>query len=156
MTDQQIRDYRRALRQFQRLVGAQMKSCSCSVSLPQCLILLELDEQGQMTMSQLAAALRLDHSTLSRTVEGLVRGKLVARLRDESDRRLVWVRLTDRGTTACADIHRNNDAYCASVFDHLPPSERTNILQAFESLVRAYLKHEDTGGQAAPPLCASD
>lgn len=156
MMDQQIRDYRRALRQFQRLVGAQMKSCSCSVSLPQCLILLELDEHGQMTMSQLAAALRLDHSTLSRTVEGLVRGKLIARLRDESDRRLVWVRLTDHGARTCADIHRNNDAYCASVFDNLSSSERTNVLRAFESLVRAYLEHEKTTGQAGSPACAGD
>jgi len=156
VTDQQIRDYRRTLRKFQRLVGAQMKSCSCSVSLPQCLILLELDEHGQMTMSQLAAALRLDHSTLSRTVEGLVRSKLIARLRDESDRRLVWVRLTDHGATTCTEIHRNNDAYCASVFENIPLSERTNILQAFESLVRAYLEHEKTAGQAGSPACGSD
>lgn len=156
MTDQQIRDYRRALRQFQRLVGAQMKSCSCSVSLPQCLILLELDEHGQMTMSQLAAALRLDHSTLSRTVEGLVRSKLIARLRDESDRRLVWVRLTDHGARTCTDIHRNNDDYCASVLDNLPPSERTSILQAFESLVRAYLEHEQADAKPGSPACASD
>jgi DNA-binding MarR family transcriptional regulator len=144
MMDQEIRDYRRALRQFQRLVGAQMKSCSCSVSLPQCLILLELDEHGQMTMSQLAAALRLDHSTLSRTIEGLVRSKLVARLRDESDRRLVWVRLTDHGAATCAEIHRQNDAYCASVLDNIPPSKRTNVLQAFETLVHAYIEHEKT------------
>jgi DNA-binding MarR family transcriptional regulator len=144
MTNQQIRDYRRMLRQFQRLAGAQMKSCSCSVSLPQCLILLELDEHGQMTMSQLATALRLDHSTLSRTVEGLVRKKLIARLRDEGDRRLVWVRLTDHGAATCADIHRNNDAYCASVFENIPPSERTSVLRAFDSLVRAYLEHEKT------------
>ena len=144
MTDQEIRDYRRALRQFQRLVGAQMKSCSCSVSLPQCLILLELDEHGQMTMSQLAAALRLDHSTLSRTIEGLVRSKLVARLRDESDRRLVWVRLTDHGAATCAEIHRQNDTYCASVLDNIPPSKRTNVLQAFETLVHAYIEHEKT------------
>jgi DNA-binding MarR family transcriptional regulator len=127
MTDQEIRDYRRALRQFQRLVGAQMKS-----------------EHGQMTMSQLAAALRLDHSTLSRTIEGLVRSKLVARLRDESDRRLVWVRLTDHGAATCAEIHRQNDAYCASVLDNIPPSKRTNVLQAFETLVHAYIEHEKT------------
>ena len=154
--DEQIRDYRRTLRQFQRLVGAQMRSCSCSVSLPQCLILLELDEHGQMTMSQLAAALRLDHSTLSRTVDGLVRSKLIARLRDESDRRLVWVRLTDQGAKTCADIHRNNDAYCASVFDNIPLSERTNILEAFESLVRAYLEHERTDGKSDSAACPSD
>jgi DNA-binding MarR family transcriptional regulator len=154
--DQQIRSYRRALRQFQRLVGVQMKSCSCSVSLPQCLILLELDEHGQMTMSQLAAALRLDHSTLSRTVDGLVRNKLIARLRDESDRRLVWVRLTDHGARTCADIHLNNDAYCASVFDNIPLAERVNVLEAFESLVQAYLMHEKSAEKSGSPVCATD
>jgi DNA-binding MarR family transcriptional regulator len=109
-----------------------------------------------MTMSQLAAALRLDHSTLSRTVEGLVRSKLIGRLRDESDRRLVWVRLTDHGARSCADIHRNNDAYCASVFDNIPLAERANILEAFESLVQAYLVHEESADKTDLPACATD
>ena len=133
-----------------------MKLCSCSVSLPQCLILLELDAHSQMTMSQLADELRLDHSTLSRTVEALVRNKLIARMRDEGDRRLVWVRLTDQGKRTCAEIHRNNDAYCADVISNIPASQRTAVLRAFDILVCAYLEHEQAIGNAAEPDQADD
>jgi len=154
MENTDIRRYRRALRQFQSLAGTQMRLCSCSVSLAQCLVLLQIDEQGHSTMGQLASALRLDHSTLSRTVDGLVRKKLLARLRDESDGRLVWIRLTRAGAATCEEIHRNNDAYCLRVFENIPASERGAVIRYFELLVQAYLDHEqavtdDEPGQQA-------
>lgn len=142
MNTREIRRYRKALRQFQRLAGTQFKSCSCSVTLAQCLVLLDIDERGQMTMGQLAANLKLDHSTLSRTVDGMVRKKLLSRLRDDSDRRLVWIRLTAVGEAVCQDIHGVNDDYCMQVFEHIPASERSAVIKGFETLIRAYLDYE--------------
>lgn len=140
----EIRSFRRALRQFQRLAGAQLKCCSCGVTLPQCLVLLDIDEHGRLTMGQLASNLRLDHSTLSRTVDGLVRKKLLSRLSDDNDRRLVWIRLTKAGVSACQDIHEENDEYCRQVFKHIPSTERGAVIRSFEVLIKAYLHHEAT------------
>ena len=75
-------------------------------------MLLEIDEHGHMTMGQLSSNLKLDISTLSRTVDNLVAKKLVARLRDESDRRLVWIRLTEDGVSTCNEVHKVNDENC--------------------------------------------
>jgi DNA-binding MarR family transcriptional regulator len=105
-------------------------------------VLLDIDEHGQLTMGQLASNLKLDHSTLSRTVDGLVRKKLLARLRDDSDRRLVWIRLTDDGVSVCQEIHEGNDAYCQQVFETIPPSERDSVIRHFEILVQAYTDYE--------------
>jgi len=143
-----IRRFRRDLRQFERHVVSQFKTCSCSVTLPQCHVLLNIDEEGQMTMGQLASNLRLDHSTLSRTVEGLVRRKLLARLRDEGDRRVVWVRLTSAGAAVCKEIHDSNDAYCRKVFEQIKPAERMEVIRYFEALIRAYRDQETEADQA--------
>ena len=138
----EVRRYRKALRQFQRLAGVQMRNCGCGVTLTQCLVLLDIDEHGHLTMGQLASILKLDHSTLSRTVDSLVKNKLVARLRDESDRRLVWIRLTEQGISLCEKIHQGNDEYCLQVFETIPATERATVIRHFETLIQAYLDYE--------------
>ena len=138
----EIRRYRRALRQFDRLLSVRLGICCCGVTLAQCLVLLGIDEHGHLTMGQLALNLKLDQSTLSRTVDGLVRKKLVARLRDDSDRRLVWIRLTEDGASTCEEIHQVNDEYCLQVFENIPPSERAALIRNFETLIQAHLDHE--------------
>jgi len=140
----EIRRYRRTLRQFQRLVGVQLRGCCCGVTLTQCLVLLCIEEHGHLTMGQLATNLKLDYAALSRTVNSLVNKKLVARLRDDSDRRLVWIRLTEDGVSTGRDIHQVNDEYCLQIFEHIPPSDRIPLIRNFEALIQAYLDHEAT------------
>lgn len=142
MKTSEVRRYRRALRQFQRLTSMQLKGPCCGVTLAQCLVLLEIDERGHLTMGQLSQRLRLDLSTLSRTVDNLVSKKLVARLRDDSDRRLVWIRLTRDGISTCEEIHKENDDTCRGIFEHIPASEQLAIIQNFETLIQAYLAYE--------------
>lgn len=136
------------MRQFQRLAGAQLKICSCSVTLAQCLVLLEIDEYEPLTMGELAAKLRLDHSTLSRTVDGLVRKKLLRRSEDEHDRRKVLIRLTGAGRSLCGEIHAGNDEYCRQVFARIRASDRSAVIRHFEILVQAYLDFADEPGTA--------
>ena len=146
MRNQQIRRYRRALRQFERLIGKQLRSCSCGVTLAQCLVMLEIDEHARLSVGQLAAHLRLDHTTLSRTVDSLVRKRLVSRLRDDQDRRVVWVQLTKAGVSRCLEIHDKNDAFCSAVFKKIPAKERSIVIKNFETLVNAYVEQESTAG----------
>ena len=44
MHTREIRKFRRVLRRFERITNAQLKSCCAQVSLAQCLVLLEIDE----------------------------------------------------------------------------------------------------------------
>ena len=143
----EIRQYRRALRQFQRLNGAQLKNGCCGVTLAQCLILLDINEHHRLTMGQLASNLRLDQSTLSRTVEGLVRKKLLIRLTDKRDRRVVWIGLTKQGASTCQEIHESNDKNCLQVFKRIPAKDRGEVIRYFEILVQAYLDNETAAEQ---------
>jgi DNA-binding MarR family transcriptional regulator len=145
-----IRHFRRILRRFERLTNAQIKNCCSGVTLAQCLVLLEVEEQGRPTMGQLASQLRLDNSTLSRTVDGLVGNGMVERLRDDRDRRVVWIRLTPQGSALCRSIHDENDAHCRRAFEKIAPSKRKTVIRNFEVLVQAFL---DCEAESRPGRC---
>ena len=130
------------MRRFERVTNLQQKGCCGGVTLAQCLVLLEIDEHERLTVGSLASRLRLDDSTLSRTIDGLVRKELLERRRDEGDRRMVWIGLTAKGKTICRSIHRENDAHCRRVFQKIPPSRREAVLRDFELLVDAFLDCE--------------
>jgi DNA-binding MarR family transcriptional regulator len=146
----EIRRFRRTVRRFERATNSQLKNCCARVTLAQCLILMEIDEAGRLTMGELASRLRLDSSTLTRTVDGLVSGGLVERLREERDRRVVLIRNTRKGKAVCRSIHDENDEHARRVFQRIPPSRRATVIRSFEVLVQAFLDQElDT--TAAPP-----
>lgn len=142
MKTRDIRRFRRALRQFERITTADLKRCCTLVTFAQCLVVLAVEDHGEPTMGELAAELRLDNSTLSRTIAGLVDKGYVERLQDPHDRRTVRVGLTASGEAACAAIHRDNDACCREVFEHIPADRRDDVIRHFELLVEALLARE--------------
>ena len=142
MEQTEIRRFRRALRQFERLNAYQLKNCCTEVTFAQCLVLLEVDEAGHPSMGELAAKLRLDNSTLSRTIDGLVRKGMVDRQGDETDRRTVRIVLTAEGKNVCGEIHRDSDACVLRLFDKIAPSRHQTVIRNFETLVEAFLEWE--------------
>jgi len=150
----EIRRFRRALRRLERITNAQLKGCCAAVTLAQCLVLLEIDEHERLTMGQLASRLRLDNSTLSRTIDGLVGRGLVERLREGADRRVVWIRLSAEGIAVCQSIHDENDALYRGVFDKIAPAKRGAVLRNFEILVQAFLDAE--ADPESEPCCNSN
>ena len=137
-----IRRFRRSLRQFERLSADQLKRCCTEVTFAQCLVLLEIDESEGTTIKELSSALRLDNSTLSRSVEGLVGRGMVERRPDESDRRRVQIVLTPEGRDLCTSIHQDNDACVRHLFERIPSGERQSVVDNFEILVQAFLDWE--------------
>ena len=67
------------------------------VTYPQYLVLLVLWERGEITVKELAAALRLDYGTVSPLLKRLEALGLVRRERSARDERAVFVTLTGRG-----------------------------------------------------------
>jgi DNA-binding MarR family transcriptional regulator len=111
-----IADFRRHLRAMEREVVRQLEADTqcCGVTLSQCHALLELAE-SEMSLSGLAAALDLDPSTLSRTVDGLVRAAFVERAEDAADRRSLRLTLTEAGRAKVAFI----DSVCNKYYGEL-------------------------------------
>jgi DNA-binding MarR family transcriptional regulator len=109
-----VEEFRRDLRALEREVVRQLEgeTTCCGVTLAQCHVIVELTDGTSLTA--LAAVLGLDTSTLSRTVDGLVKTGLVERAQDPADRRCICVTLTAAGRDKVAEIsHRCNRYYSA-------------------------------------------
>ena len=73
MENKYINQFREIIRIFDREVSFQNSASCCNgISVAQCHTLLEIENNNEISISELAGNLSLDKSTVSRTVEGLV------------------------------------------------------------------------------------
>lgn len=125
-----------AYRRFNVLERAE-KGCF-GVTMSQCMTLELLLDNGRLAVGALAEALGLETSTVTRTVDVLVRDGLLHRVRDESvDRRRVFVSLTDAGRKLAVDLQRCADDYCARILERVPAERRDDLGEALALLVGA-------------------
>lgn len=69
-------------------------------------LLMHLDEEDGLTLSELARRCDLENSTLTPLVDELERAELACRQRDPEDRRLVRIHLTSAGRDMAPRLHR--------------------------------------------------
>jgi DNA-binding MarR family transcriptional regulator len=146
-----IGEFRAALRRFERHSQKHLRACCGQVSVAQCHVMLAIEAARQSTATTLARSLELDISTISRTVDGLVKRGLVARLDRAEDRRQIPLELTESGKRICTAINRDADRFCADVMAHLPQKRRTVILKDFATVVGAFALCQKSG--SVPPAC---
>lgn len=104
--------------------------------------LMELQARGRLTVNDLADILRMDKSSVSRIVKGLVRKKLVRTAAGESDKRYRLVQLTARGTEEAAKLHALGNAHVGAVLQNLSAEEVQSIIQGLDRYVQALQRHE--------------
>ena len=148
MDNPTIRKFRENIRHIERELNIQNNSnCSPDISLPQCHMLLELNSQGKSSINELSKRLHLDKSTVSRTVDTLVRDKYASRIIPEENRRKVTVSLTPKGKVNCDRINKDNDAYFGIILDAVPAKDQAVFLRSFERVVKKMIecnhKHPD-------------
>ena len=154
MTDQQVQVFRRQLCRLERfiLVQLQQDALCCGISMAQCHTLLEIAERDSTTVSELAETMCLDKSTLSRTVDGLVKEGWVERVINPDNRRAQVLTLAPTGKKLAERIHGQcNDLY-RRLLNRLPPKKLAQILVSLEWLGQALHDgcREDQSGCAAP------
>jgi len=138
-TEVSIRDFRTNLRVLEREVELSMTSEAgcCGVTFAQCHLLLEVERRGRTSVTELAAALELDKSTLSRTVDGACRAGLIDRSVDPSSRRQQILSLTAMGKETAATINSQCDASYMRLFDFIPAARRMMVVQSVALLAEA-------------------
>ena len=154
-TETTIRDFRSNLRVLEREVEISMTSEAgcCGVTFAQCHLLLEVERRQRTSVTELASALELDKSTLSRTVEAAVRAGLIDRSVDPLNRRQQIVCLTDLGRQTAESINSRCDASYTRLFDFIPRDKRPLVVEAVALLARAMrLKRRNPGAAC----CADD
>jgi DNA-binding MarR family transcriptional regulator len=139
MRTEEVRLHRKQAREFHRATGGFLGDSICcgGVSVPQCHVLLELDETGPTSLIALAGALGLDKSTVSRTVDSLVSRGLVDRTLDSEDRRYVVLALTGEGTATATRVHAIADENVKEIFSRIPADRRADVMECFGLLLEA-------------------
>jgi DNA-binding MarR family transcriptional regulator len=138
-----IQDFRRQLRRIEREVEQQIKNDTvcCGISLAQCHALMEVGlATGGLTIVELAERIKLDKSTLSRTIDSLVQQGLIDRTIHPHDRRYMQVRLTAQGNKVFNEINTGCNQLYLKMFDHIPAAKHKQIIESLGLFAQALEK----------------
>lgn len=128
----EVEPLRRASRQVVRELGLVDQDAACAgVTLAQGHALVEL-ASGARTAGELAEALNLDKSTVSRTVAGLLRRGWIRAGGGGADRRKKPLALTARGRRRLRAIHAHASAQVQDALGTLAEEERQAVLRGME------------------------
>ncbi|MCR9220749.1 MAG: MarR family transcriptional regulator [Alphaproteobacteria bacterium] len=113
--------------------------------------IIELGSRGSMTARDLAIALRLEKSTVSRLLKALVKKGYVIERRDPDDARRKRLHLTERGLSAFAEITRSASERVASALAALSEREVKCVVDGLEAYSEALrLTARPKGVERAP------
>jgi DNA-binding MarR family transcriptional regulator len=104
------------------------------ITSPQFDALLYLHRDGDMPMGALCDRMSLACSTVTDLVDRMEKGGFVARERDQSDRRVIKVRLLPRGQEMVAKVMASRIRYLTDILSVLPPAERTKAIADLEAI----------------------
>jgi len=99
------------------------------VSPPEFFVLSYLPAEREPNMSEIGGALSIDFSTLTRLVNKLVDKSLVERRSDPQDRRVVRVRLTERGKEIMLMVEKEKKRRIVSILRRLSNEEIESLLR---------------------------
>jgi DNA-binding MarR family transcriptional regulator len=151
-----MKAFRKGLRELEREVDLALSAQTgcCGVTIAQCHLLLAVEEAGEPSVSEIAAVLELDASTLSRTVDGLVKTGLLARREDPANRRRQLVSLTEAGKEKADGINGLCDRYYGGLLGALPEDKVETIAQAlpvFAKAMRDWRKNQESADCCLKP-----
>lgn len=120
--------------------------CCHDLSVTQCHALTMLDQDGPLSMNDLAARLYLDKSTTSRVVAALERKGYVARESNPADRRQLRLTPTPEGGALLATIRSEIIAEEKRLIAEFEPAIRKEMTRLVSRLARAAAARIDTTG----------
>lgn len=103
----------------------------------QCCALIEIGHTRTISLNELSHVMRLDASTLSRTVNNLVTSGLVSREADPEDRRFVTITLTEQGEALYTDIDNAMDEDFGLILAQIPEQKRGQVLEDLIMIIEA-------------------
>jgi DNA-binding MarR family transcriptional regulator len=98
-------------------------------------VLMTLGEKGETIMSDLAHTLRVPLSTATRIIDRLNTKQLVERTRSDRDRRIVVVRLSDKGKLMHAAFRETQLVMAGRMLAPLSSGEREMLLELIAKVV---------------------
>lgn len=98
------------------------------------LVLTHLLENGKSRPSDIAKSLGLTPPTLTHLSEKLVKRNLAVRVLDESDRRIIYLDISDKGIAMVHKANKEGVALRENLFQKLTKQELEQLLKIYEKL----------------------
>jgi len=117
-----------------------------TITPPQIFILIYLNKMGELRMTDVARYLSVTTAAATGIVDRLVRGGYVSRVYDPSDRRIIRVRLTEKGKDLVKNLIVHKVARIKEIFSRLSDKDRTDYLRVL-TRIQGILAQESEAGQ---------
>lgn len=101
---------------------------------PQLDALLVLREFGELTMGELCQKMFLACSTATDLIDRMERNGLIERLRDTADRRVIRLRVLEKGSSVIDEVLEARRTYLAAIMAAIDVSDKERLIQSLEQL----------------------
>lgn len=132
-TSNELREIMRKLERRLGLLGDLQTDC-CGISMAQCHAIVEIGRAKSISLTELSELLSLDNSSVSRTVDKLVKSELVRRDLSSIDRRFIKIVLTEKGLATFENIENQMNNYFLEVYNSLPIDKQNQVIESLNLL----------------------
>jgi MarR family transcriptional regulator, organic hydroperoxide resistance regulator len=105
-----------------------------TITPPQFIALQWLLENGDMTIGELSNKMFLACSTTTDLIDRMEKNKLVVRVKDENDRRVVRIHLLDEGERIIEEVIKKRQLYLSQVLSTFSTEEVTTLERLLSKL----------------------
>jgi DNA-binding MarR family transcriptional regulator len=111
----------------------------------QCIVGVFVKKRGSCSMSEIATELRVSLSAITGIIDRMVKHGYVERLRDDSDRRLVIVQLTEKGLQVLDRSQQHIQYQLRTILEVLNEEDRAVFLGFIQKIIDALQQQKNQG-----------
>jgi DNA-binding MarR family transcriptional regulator len=108
-----------------------------SLTIPQLKSLFYISRHGRVNLSGLASGIRVTPANVTGIADRLVEQELLTRIPDPDDRRILWLRVTDKGEALLANLREGRTSEMHKILDRLSTDDLSVLARALDVLARA-------------------
>jgi DNA-binding MarR family transcriptional regulator len=104
------------------------------LTFPQLSVISTLTKNGELKVSVLSDKIGLSDSTVSGILDRLEQKNIIRRERNQDDRRVVKIALTEGSRKFCKDFHKRAEEHFSNLLKRLSEQEIKDIIKGLETL----------------------
>jgi DNA-binding MarR family transcriptional regulator len=108
-----------------------------NLTIPQLKSLFYISRHGRVNLSGLASGIRVTPANVTGIVDRLAGQELLTRTPDADDRRILWLRLTEKGEALLANLREGRASEMYKILDRLSTKNLSVLARAFDVLAQA-------------------
>jgi DNA-binding MarR family transcriptional regulator len=123
---------------IERSLEKDLITVEMDLTIPQIRTLMAVYANKCCTMSELAKFTGYATSALTGIVDRMIKKKLVQRIRNDSDRRIVSVVATKNGSSIADSYHRKIIRHTSAILEKINRGDREKLILLIEKISRSY------------------